>query len=161
MDIDYDEIKRDALDVLDKYDITEPVVNVMEISKGVGVEIKEMKMSQEYKDVAGFYDAGSEIIYINSSDKPTRKLFTIAHELGHIFLEHKNYSVLFRVPKKDTSYTKAEKEANCFAANLLMPDFMLKTYMTKYNLTINDSSKMAEIFGVPLVSMIKKLEYLK
>ncbi len=92
-------------------------------------------------------------------DSGSRKSFTIAHELGHIFLEHKNYNVLFRIPKKDSRYGAEEMAANSFAAHLLMPDFMLREYMKKYNLSKLDYKVMADIFGVPLSAMRPTLEH--
>jgi Zn-dependent peptidase ImmA (M78 family) len=163
MSINHGKIENLTLRILDGYNITEPVVDISKIVKDKGVEIKEVEMPPKYLDVAGFYDDKNKIIYVNINDKPVRKLFTIAHELGHIFLGHKNYSVLFRIPKvkEEEDYSEEEKEANSFAAHLLMPDFMLRDYLEKYNLSREDYKKMAEIFGVPVVSMKSQLEYLK
>ena len=161
MNIDHDLIENDALKVLEAYNVTSPVVDVRKIAKGEGYEIKEVEMPSNYGGVAGFHDKGSKIIYVAATDPPARKLFTIAHELGHIFLAHPNYSVLFRVPKKDAQYSAEEQEANSFAAHLLMPDFMVKEYLNKYNLSRCDYKVMAEMFGVPMSSMQHTLEYLK
>ena len=128
------------------------------VYKDKKIEIKEINMSQDYYDVAGFYDKNNKIIYVAADDKPSRKLFTVAHELGHIFLGHMNYGVLFRVPRKEAAYTKEEKEANSFAASLLMPEFMVREYMDKYALSKRDYKKMSEIFGVPIVAMKVRLE---
>ena len=38
------------------------------------------------------------------------------------------YTVLLRRPLEDKNYTPEEKEANCFAAYLLVPDELLKKY---------------------------------
>jgi Zn-dependent peptidase ImmA (M78 family) len=161
MHINHNEIENKAWDVLDAYNINKPVVNVAEIAKGEGIEIKEIEMPKGYDGVAGFFDKAKKIIYVNVDDVPARKLFTVAHELGHIFLEHKTYSVLFRVPRKDVNYSKEEKEANSFAAHLLMPRFMLREYLQKYNLARSDYKVMADIFGVPVTSMKPSLEYLE
>lgn len=159
--IDHDEIENKALDVLEAYGITKPVVDVAKIAKGEGIEIKEIAMPQEYDSVAGFHDKDKKFIYVNVNDSGPRKLFTIAHELGHIFLGHKNYNVLFRIPKKDSKYGTEEMGANSFAAHLLMPDFMLREYMGKYNLSKLDYRVMADIFGVPLSAMKPTLERFK
>jgi len=160
-DIDYNHIENEALNVLDAYEITKPVVNVAEIAKGEGINIKEIKMQDQYKGVAGFYDKKSNTIYIEETDAPKRKSFTIAHELGHIFMGHQNATVLYRIPRKDARYAKEEKEANCFAADLLMPDFMLKEYMEKYHLGKSDYVVMSDMFGVPIPAMKVQLEWLK
>ncbi len=159
--VNHNEIEYKALRVLEAYNITRPVVNVAEIAKGEGIEIKEITMPQGYEGVAGFHDKDKKVIYLDVSDHPARKLFTVAHELGHIFLEHKNYNVLFRIPKKDSKYPTEESEANSFASHLLMPEFMLREYMKKYELSKLDYKVMADIFGVPLSSMRFTLEYLK
>lgn len=61
----------------------------------------------------------SQIIFNNLKDDKTIK-FTVAHELGHIRLEHENDDDI------------SNKEANCFARNILCPcpiaeDFQLST----------------------------------
>lgn len=159
-EIDYRKIENEALDILDRHHIDEPVVNAVEIAEKIGISVKEIKMPSNYADVAGFYDESKKTIFVEETDKSGRKLFTTAHELGHIFLKHENYNVLFRVPKDGASYTRSEKEANCFAANLLMPKFMLREYLKKYDLTQNDYVEMSKIFGVPIVSMKRQLERL-
>jgi Zn-dependent peptidase ImmA (M78 family) len=150
-----------ALRVLDAYDINKPVVDVVKIAEGEGVKIKEIEMPKEYENVAGFYDKNTRTIYVEKKDFPERKLFSIAHELGHLFLQHQNATVLFRITRDDASYPVEEKEANSFAAHLLMPEFMLREYMRKYNLTKADYSKMAKIFGVPKSSMLHQLDRLR
>ncbi|HHX24828.1 MAG TPA: ImmA/IrrE family metallo-endopeptidase, partial [Thermoanaerobacterales bacterium] len=50
--------------------------------------------------------------------------FTIAHELGHFFLNHYaqvESNVLLRKRMPERKYKKFENEANCFARNLLAP----------------------------------------
>ncbi len=161
MTVDHNNIENEALKVLEANNITEPVVDVRKIATSAGYEIKEIKMPDGFGDVAGFHDAEKKIIYIAADDSPQRKLFTIAHELGHIFLGHPNYSVVFRLPKRDADYPEVEQEANSFAAHLLMPSFMLWKYIQKYHLNRGNYEKMAEIFGVPMSAMQHTLSYLK
>lgn len=54
-------------------------------------------------------------IIIDDSDSTQRKRFTIAHELGHILLNH-NYNCLIK---------EMEEEANVFATRLLEPACVL------------------------------------
>ena len=53
-----------------------------------------------------------------------------------------------------------EQEANCFAANLLVPDDMLKRTMEKYDLTKNDFSVLANLFGVSAEVMKYRLRWM-
>lgn len=55
---------------------------------------------------------------IRGAGESVRDRFTIAHELGHLFLGHVDkYEVLYRRGANELEY-----EANEFAANLLMPE---------------------------------------
>ena len=152
--INHEEIADKAQNVLDQFGITEPVVDAVKIANGFEIQVKEISMPPKYAtDVAGFYNEKDKTIYVQTTDKPWRKMFTVAHELGHVVLGHKSYEVLFRVQKKDGAYRQTESEANSFAASLLMPKFMLQKYLDKYNLTINDFLEMAKIFGVSGTAM--------
>ena len=160
MNIDHNHIENEAFRVLEASNITEPVVDATKIASDAGYKIKEIDMPKGYEGIAGFCEKKQRTIYVNAKDHPARKLFTIAHELGHIFLGHTSYSVLYRIPRKDEHYPQEESEANSFAAHLLMPDFMVRKYLDKYNLSILDYKTMADIFGVPMSSMKHTLEWL-
>ena len=111
-----------------------PPVSPLDIAASLGLTIAPVSMPDEYKDVAGFLDQPKKTIFINSDETFARQMFTIAHELGH-FILHKDiidenpeqYNILFRnSPFKDDR--PMEQEANCFAANLLVPQEMLRKY---------------------------------
>lgn len=61
------------------------------------------------------YD-GKLIVFYNQLDVDTRIRFSMLHEIGHYLLLHK-----LKTDDKDL-YEKQEIEANCFAAQLLMPE---------------------------------------
>src|SRR3989338_10997484 len=128
MNIDKRGIENRALQILDAYNISKPVVDVAKIAKGENLKIKEINMPEGYEGVAGFYNKDERTIYVEVNDTPNRKLFSIAHELGHIFLNHQHATVLFRITREEGQYPQEESEANSFAAHLLMPDFMVRDY---------------------------------
>ena len=65
---------------------------------------------------------GKALIGVNSAETKTRQRFTIAHELGHFFLHrNKDAFVDFRDNVQGVIRTPREREANMFAAALLMP----------------------------------------
>jgi hypothetical protein len=69
-----------------------------------------------------------KIIY-NEKAYPARIRFTLAHEIGHIWLKHLEDFELTRLSQNsfaEEQYDVLEKEANCFAAELLMPYFILR-----------------------------------
>lgn len=65
------------------------------------------------------YEEITFIIYDNKINSTGRKRWSIAHEYGHIVLNHKKQSA------------KNEVEANFFAANLLLPQCILKELVLK------------------------------
>lgn len=70
---------------------------------------------------------GRALIGVNSNEAPVRQRFTIAHELGHFFLhQQKDAFVDYRDNKRDVMRTPRERQANMFAAALLMPSDLLR-----------------------------------
>lgn len=149
MSVDYAKATNLANSIILEYKISEPVIPIYQIAESKGVSIKTINMPKALDRVSGFFDPTKKIIYVNAEDSAVRQCFTIAHELGHFILEHdaKEYGVLFRFPEVNGS-EDVEKEANCFAANLLVPKVMLKEVMKKYSLKHEDYFLLADIFGV-------------
>lgn len=63
------------------------------------------------------------VIFYNDTKGEGFSRFTIAHELGHIILNHHSKYDLLSMNKKSATYKRLEKEADCFARNLLSPVF--------------------------------------
>ena len=130
--------KQEALYILDKYKITEPPINPIEIAKEEGLQVYSLKFDEDMKDVSGFIHHDTRSICINKLETfPPRRIFTIAHELGHYFLHKKDGY------QRDISMRKSiqnipniyETQANIFAANLLVPKYLLDKYYEGYTIT--------------------------
>lgn len=145
----YQNAQKQALCLLERYDIKVPTVPVIQLAKEEGLKLKFVDMRDEMPNVSGLFDDENRIIYVNKNDSVTRKAFTIAHELGHYILQHETdeFGVLPRQAGLVTA-NPIEKEANAFAANLLVPKFMLLNVMRKYDLTVADTDSLADMFGV-------------
>ncbi|HMI09413.1 MAG TPA: ImmA/IrrE family metallo-endopeptidase [Candidatus Saccharimonadales bacterium] len=123
-----------------------------------------------------FFQDGEFSIAINKNKPVVRQNFTAAHEFGHYFLHRKwlvdnaqtglvDYSnvldsegMLLRpdeAPKEADSIQK-EREANNFAAVLLMPEDKVRQF---WELT-HDVNKCADAFEVSIVAMAIRLEKL-
>lgn len=148
--MDKEQILSKVNEVLERHEIEKPVVDVFRIAKEEGVKLNFLKMPEELKDVAGFFDYENKAIFVNNDDHPKRQMFTVAHELGHYILSHdKNeLGVLYRMQKFSGDRELAEQEANFFAAYLLVPKKMLLDEMRKYNLNEKDDEILASLFGV-------------
>ena len=149
-----------ALELLEKYDISEPIIPVFEIAQREGIKIAFFTPEDELEEMSGFLDRVEKIIYVNEEDAPTRQMFTVAHELGHYMLEHQGTDILFRY---ETPIDKdpQEMEANCFAANLLVPIEMINSAMAQYKLTKLDVDLLAQFFGVSIDVINYRLKALK
>jgi hypothetical protein len=104
------------------------------------------------ENVSGFIDAKSKSIVVNAAEPPSRQMFTIAHELGHWLMhrqqvmDDRQYRVLTR-EALDAPKPLIEKEADGFAADLLVPKFLLDKYYE--NAPVRPSrASLARIFGV-------------
>lgn len=93
---------------------------------------------------------GKCIIFYNESEIKERVRFSLLHELGHYILEHD-------LDTKDLKlYDKQEIEANCFAAQLLMPEQILLELQHRGKRI--DSSFLMSSFRVSKEAAIKRLD---
>ena len=124
----YKKSESDALRILQEFNYYEPPVDPIDIAKKMGIDVKMVVFDSN--DVSGMYDYEKRIIYVNNNELPTRKLFTVAHELGHVIMHddyvknNTEYKILRRSPHDNDPI---ELEADAFAANLMMPRYMIKT----------------------------------
>ncbi len=116
------------------------------------------------------------VIIVNQRKPETRQYFTLAHEFGHYFIHgdwlRKNpiqgvidYSeflegqgMLLRpdTPQETTVDLQKEREANNFAAELIMPEDRVRDFWE----VTHDIAKCAEAFQVSVVAMAIRLERL-
>ena len=126
----WDMAKARANDLTKAYSV--PPIPVLEIAESNGVDVVFTGFGEHNSTVAGLCDFEHARLYVNKDDLGERQFFTIAHELGH-WLLHKDifiadperYPVLPRFQSASRN-DPLEQEANCFAANLLVPEKLLK-----------------------------------
>ena len=144
-------VKQKADDLTDVY--SAPPIPALEIAESHGVDVVFAKFGSSADQVAGFCDFGSSKIYVNADDITQRQTFTIAHELGHWLLHREffdanpdAYTIFPRFQMVEDS-NPYEKEANYFAANLLVPLRLLKA--------VKDApvSRLASAFAVSRTMM--------
>lgn len=107
-------------------------VNPYEVAEACGLEV----VGRELEDsVSGMLilDGNRGAIGVNRSHHPNRQRFTIAHELGHYLLHAEvarvfidGSGVFYRNPTSAEGTERQEIEANSFAAELLMPEAVLR-----------------------------------
>src|SRR6266702_6592122 len=118
--------------LLATYKIKEAPVPVERIAKAKGARVFHQSLED---DVSGFLyqDKEQTVIGVNTHHAPVRQNFTTAHELGHLLLHDqeqlhvdRDFRVRLRNDVSSQGTDEAEKEANFFAASLLMPKEFLE-----------------------------------
>ncbi|MCI5077935.1 ImmA/IrrE family metallo-endopeptidase [Oricola sp.] len=150
---DYARVQRVVRGLHSEFDVTAPPVNPVEIARSKGFKVLFVEFSGEANNISGFYDFDEQTIYVNRDEYPLRQTFTVAHELGHALL-HVEWasSDQYRILLRDSEYggnDPYEKEANAFAAHLLVPRFLLDQYWQS-----NSVESLSRLFAVS-VPMIK------
>lgn|GEM_PF-250887 len=160
----FDEITR-ASHLLNYLKVKSFPINVDEICESLGISInpsdfREIEATHQHKISGALITSkDSNDIFVNESDPPVRRRFTIAHELGHYFLHHKRdgeneiTTVSFRGKSN-----REEREADLFAAELLMPESMVRERHSKMSLPL--LWVLADNFNVSRIAMRKRLNAL-
>ena len=108
------------------------------------------------------HDTNKYIIYYNDVDKTENWIrFTIAHELGHIFIGHHQMygvDVLSRKGVGKHKYEELEKEANNFARNLLSPA-PLAEQVVMFEKKKNPST-LSDLFSITVPAAEVRLQYI-
>jgi Zn-dependent peptidase ImmA (M78 family) len=135
-------VTRRAAEVLKRFDVDGPPVALESICRAEGIAV----CARPFDYVAGVFinDDVFPVIVVNSRERRARQRFTIAHELGHYFLGHRRKS--FAEPATDN---RQERDAQRFAACLLMPAAWVRQYWRAYNANVeNRLSILAALFDV-------------
>lgn len=129
--------------------LVSPPVDVRDLARRMGIVVHE----QSERSWSGAVESSERhaTVWLNAKEGETRKRFTLAHEIGHLMLHP--LGLTFR----DTSFLggSREAEANRFAADLLMPTWMLYPIAIANN---GDTRALASMFHVSFDAMRIRLE---
>jgi Zn-dependent peptidase ImmA (M78 family) len=155
--------------LLQELKISSPPVPVEKIAKSHGVTIVQRSLDD---GVSGFLYPGKDgkpAIGVNTFHSTTRQRFTVAHELGHLLLHDYNdvhvdpgdFVIHFRDEVSSSGADREEREANLFAAELLMPASFLRRDLRALNsLRLHDDLQLRPIakrYGVSLQALMLRL----
>lgn len=142
----------DADRVLLELGIKRPPVDVLHIADAIGARV-HFTRGPAWDGAAESGVDGSADIYVDAGQPTTRQRFTIAHEIGHLLLHEPGRAYRDRFSSQDVDI--AEIQANNFAANLLMPTWMLNAIASGRGVP-----QLADIFGVSPEAMRYRLQNL-
>ncbi|MES2863008.1 MAG: ImmA/IrrE family metallo-endopeptidase [Bacteroidota bacterium] len=147
--------------------------DIEKLVESMGVKLIDKEFDD---DISGlfFIKEGIPVITYNSKESKKRIRFTIAHELGHyvlhsidqkIFLDRKPQKVLYRNSVSSSGESLKEREANSFAAALLMPKSLIDEKILRAEIDeLGDLDvfieNMASVFKVSTQAMTFRLSNL-
>ncbi len=129
----------------------------------------------EDSSVSGLFLPAERQIWVNAEEArewPARRRFTIGHELGHCVLHERGQRSLFcrhgqvdfkpgeeaptqeASPRDDEAALEIEREANHFAAALLMPPELMRE---QYRATKGSFDEMCRVFGSSGAAMGRRM----
>ncbi|MCZ7538188.1 MAG: ImmA/IrrE family metallo-endopeptidase [Acidimicrobiia bacterium] len=140
-----DRARRSAEVVREKLELDdEPIFDISGLLEDkIGIKVLWLEMASE-----GFFglsvaeDGAGPAIVVNSWDRISveRQIFTAAHELGHLLLHRDEFN-----PDETAEDLDAEREADVFAAHLLMPERRFQ-------------KEWQEVRGLPLFDAVMKVK---
>ncbi len=131
--------------LLNNFKINDTPVPIEKIVRQLGIEI-QMSNSDDF---AGASETRNHtaVIQLRARDARVRQRFTLAHELCHVLWHPLGQN--FRDADFKPS-TPLELEANGFAAELLMPEWMLRSAVASLG---HEPLQLAAMFDVSVASM--------
>ena len=145
-----------------------PPIDISLLLEQIGISV----ISKDFTEVEniGGYERGSILgaaiskdedlaIFYRKQDTYNRKIFTVAHELGHCCMHSDSLRIShIELRTTDTYNDVREREVNIFAGELLIPEIVLMPIYKEYILpSLRDLSKR---FCVSTNVMAARLDYL-
>lgn len=158
------DIRLSAIEVLQAHDLYRLPVDVDALAESLGISVNYSALDDDYSGLL-VIRGGNAVAHINSKQHPNRRRFSLAHEIGHFVLHEKQQTT------KDHAYVdksmrlyhradrasvpqnfKMEREANIFAAELLMPDALVRSKVLDEEYDLEDEFDVARLAVVLRVS---------
>lgn len=165
--------EKKAYHLIEKLNICDYPINVESIAINLNIAVVQQPFENNVISGLLYRDGHNVVIGVNSSHPPTRKRFTIAHEIGHFTMHDgnklhvdndENFRVNFRLTDNTNNQDTQEIEANAFAAALLMPEDLIKKAISELEYNIDLSSdhdehidNLAKLFEVSKQALLIRL----
>lgn len=145
-----------ARKVLKQYKIVDVPTDLKRICEGEGLEFVELDDPEAVDGMLMELEDGTRVAMVNRAKAYVRGRFTLAHELGHIFLRHDKRDFYDAEAVRElgedmpeSAKPPWEQEADAFAAELLIPLEQLKKFQSE----LKNPEKLAGIFQVSRPAM--------
>jgi hypothetical protein len=150
------DIRRQATRLLDSAGISREPVSMRDVISALNLELVA-KTHEPFTSEAALEPLGDgRAIVVNGSGDSGRRRFTIAHEIGH-FVLHPERCRPERGGAVNEAGRREEREADAFAAELLMPEPLVREAVSEHG---PDAGRLAHRFQVSLAAMRTRLRVL-
>lgn len=159
-----------AKELLREAKVSRPPIPVERLARLRGAQVRYEPLEGDLSGML-FREGDRAIIGVNALHPKSRQRFTVAHELGHLELHeptgiHVDHRFLVRRRDERSSQAvdREEIEANGFAAELLMPAWMLEEDLAGFELDYEDEELtrwLADRYKVSLQAMAIRLTTLE
>ena len=145
-----------ARNLLSELNIRSLPVYPRKIAKGLGILVWERDADSGYDGYLISADGNWGIMLNSSIRSKARKRFTVAHELGHYYIDYHdgtNYQCFGKdIGSISSSIRQDEREANEFAVELLMPDEAFRKDIRQRDVSLNSINSLAAKYGTSMTS---------
>lgn len=146
---------RAAEELLQDLGIDDPKdIDLPAIAHCVGVEVHYRSLKSCEAQIIGFRDKA--VVYVDPDSTPHRRKFSTGHELGHWY-HHRGKSFACRSTDIgrpiDPTSKDAERLADAYSGDLILPPFMVKPRLDKIgDITLDDIVEMAGSFSASVTA---------
>lgn len=134
-------------------------LDVEGLAVALGVDVRYEPMDMEKSGKISRFGRG-HVITINALHHPNRKRFTLAHEIGHYCL-HRSMKEEFvdEVFFRDETSSQIEREANRFAADILMPEEDFRKFASQISSKVEDLADHFQVSSLAVRFRAKQLGF--
>lgn len=143
-------------EILKWFEIKGPPVPVVSMLKDLGVVMHEAH-GVTWEGALSSDGSGLAEVWVRADSPHVRRRFTLAHELGHLML-HPTGKKFRDITTGTLMHPREEREANAFAASLLMPRDMVQSLINETEMSL---SSMASMFAVSQQAMSIRLDWIR
>lgn len=153
------ELKRRGADsqaILDAFEIRQPPVPIEHMLRDLGIRLHEIT-NASWEGAVSSSSTGKADVWVRANSPRVRRRFTLAHELGHLML-HPTGTMFRDITTGTLMHPIEEKEANAFAAALLMPRAMVTSLTYETDMSV---AEMASVFAVSQQAMSIRMDWIR
>lgn len=159
------QVRKIAQRVMTKYKL-HPPVDMMGLIQEKGITCVEENLGTNADGYSDLKDSDLKIVLNSAIQYEPRKRFTLAHELGHIFISWHSDVTLCVTDNEYSEHNKLdiqEHEANVFASEILMPTEWVKEMLTlnenrSYDSSYQNKPCLSDYNSAQIVEDFKKIE---